>query len=149
MSPKGGVFYVGLVLQAQVAVYSISNGIPTFFKAVANPGSLVCWMTVNSSGTRLYTAETSSGTLTVYDVTSASSPEQLQHISVTGTGALPALPTNVALDTTGKFLYCVDRNNVLHVINVLANGTLSETLTPVALPTPEGTTPMGIAVLSK
>jgi 6-phosphogluconolactonase (cycloisomerase 2 family) len=146
LHPTLGVFYVGLPFQSQIAVYSISAGVATFVKAVSNPGKIVCWLAVNSAGTRLYAAETGSGTVSTYDITKAVSPNHLQQITLSGTGALP---TNLALDTTGNFLYCVDRKNVLHVINVESDGTLSETLTPVALPTPAGTVPMGVAVLSK
>ena len=146
MHPTDSVFYVCLPFQSQIAVYSISAGVATFIKAVANPGKIVCWLAVNSAGMRLYSSETGSGTVSTYDISKASSPIHLQQISVTGTGALP---TNAALDTTESFLYIVDRTNVLHVIDVLSDGTLSETLTPVTLPTPAGTTPMGIAVLSK
>jgi 6-phosphogluconolactonase (cycloisomerase 2 family) len=152
-SPLGGVFhptkqglYVGLPAENQVAVYVYNtSGVLSLSKVVSNQGSAVCWLAVNPAGTRLYTSETASGTLTVYDITLPSVPKQLQHMAVTGTGALP---TNLALDPTGNFLYVVDRLSVLHVINVLADGTLSETITPVPLPTPAGTTPFGLAVLS-
>jgi DNA-binding beta-propeller fold protein YncE len=152
--PARSTFYVGLVGQNQIAVYSVNTttGVATFFTAVSinatgQPHATTpCWLAINSAGTVLYVADTPSSIVSVFNIAKASSPILLQNLVVTGTGALP---TNLALDTTGNFLYCVDRNQVLHVINVLSDGTLNETLTPVALPTPAGTTPMGIAVLSK
>jgi 6-phosphogluconolactonase (cycloisomerase 2 family) len=148
LHPKIGAFYVALPLQSKVAVYgwNSATGVLGYKTEVTSPGNAPCWAAINSAATRLYVANTPSATITVYNIANPSAPVQLQYFTVTGTGALP---TNVALDTTGNFLYAVDRLNVLHVINVLSDGTLSETITPVALPTPAGSVPMGIATLSK
>ena len=148
LHPNLGMFYVAEPTQAKVDAYAINptTGVLGFKGQATNEGMAPCWQAVNSAGTRLYTAQTPSGTLTVYDITNAIAPKQLQYLSVTGTGALP---TNLALDPTGSFLYVVDRNQVLHVINVLSDGTLSETITPVTLSMPSGETPVGLAVLSK
>jgi sugar lactone lactonase YvrE len=148
LHPKIGAFYVPLPLQSQLAVYgwNSSTGVLGYKTEVKTMGNAPCWSAINSAATRLYVANTASGTIVVYDITLPASPKELQLFTVTGTGALP---TNMAFDTTGNFLYSVDRLNVLHVMNVLSDGTLSETITPVALPTPAGSTPMGIATLSK
>ena len=148
LHPKIGAFYVPLPIQSKLAVYgwSSASGTLGYKTEVKTSGFSPCWSAINSAGTRLYVANTGSGTIAVYDISLPASPKQLQVFTVTGTGALP---TNMAFDTTAKFLYSVDRLNVLHVMHVLADGTLSETIPPLALPTPAGSTPMGIATLSK
>jgi len=148
LHPKLGGFYVALPTQAKIAVYgwSSSAGLLGYKAEVVSPGKAPCWSVINSAGTRLYVANTPASTITVYDISNPASPKQLQYFTVTGVGALP---TNMAFDTTGNYLYATDRVNVLHVMNVLSDGTLSETITPVALPTPAGSAPVGIATLSK
>jgi 6-phosphogluconolactonase (cycloisomerase 2 family) len=139
--------YLALPGDQQIAVYSYNTaGALTFLRTVANQGNTVCWLAVNAAGTRLYSSEPVSGTISVYDLTNPKVPVQLQHISVSGTGALPA---HMHLDPTGKFLYVLDRLAVLHVFNVNSDGTVTENLTPFNLGLPSGTVPLGLAVLSK
>jgi DNA-binding beta-propeller fold protein YncE len=146
--PKIGAVYVALPTQSEVAVvgWNSSTGVLAQKTEVKTMGNAPCWSAINSAATRLYVANTPSSTIVVYDITNPAAPVELQLFTVAGTGALP---TNMAFDTTGNFLYSVDRLNVLHVLNVLSDGTLSETITPVALPTPAGSPPIGIATLSK
>ena len=113
---------------------------------VPNQGLAVCWLAVNAAGTRLYSAEPKSSTISVYDITNPKSPIQLQHLTVSGTGAIP---THMRLDPTGQFLYVLDRLGVLHVLNVASDGTVMENLTPFNLGLPSGTVPLGLAVLMK
>jgi hypothetical protein len=123
------------------ASYNLSS-----IKKFASPGDAPCWVTTNKAGTRLYTAETLSGSVTVYDITNSKNPVQLQHLTLSGT--MP-YATHTKLDTTEKFLYVLDRQGVLHVLDVLADGTVSENRSPYNLGLPEGTVPLGLAVLSK
>ncbi|MBZ5721073.1 MAG: lactonase family protein [Acidobacteriia bacterium] len=69
-----------------------------------------------------------------------------QDLAVSGTGALP---THTRLDPTEKFLYVLDRLGVLHVFDILADGTVAENHTPFNLGLPTGTVPLGLAVLKK
>ena len=49
-----------------------------------------------------------------------------------------------------KFLYVVDRQAVLHVLDVATDGTVSENRRPpFNLGLPAGTVPLGLAVLTK
>lgn len=140
-------FYVGLPAQHQVGVYSYNaSGTMTFLREVNNAGLAICWLSVNAAGTRLYSSETASGTISVYDITNTQSPKQLQHLNVSGTGPLP---THMKVDPTGKFLYVLDRLGVLHVFDIAADGTVAENHTPFNLGLPAGTVPLGVSVLLK
>ncbi len=139
--------YLALPGDAQIAVYSYnSTGTLKFLNTVANQGVSVCWLTVNAAGTRLYSSEPMSGTISVYDLTNPKLPVQLQHISLMGTAPVPA---HMRLDPTGAFLYVLDRTGILHVLNVNSDGTVTENLTPFSLGLPTGTVPLGLAVLMK
>lgn len=139
--------YLTLPADHEVGVYGYdSTGKLSAVGTASNQGIAVCWATVNAAGTRLYTSETPSGTIEVYDITNPKVPVMLQYFTVSGT--LPQ-PAHLRLDVTGQFLYALDRNGVLHVINVAADGTLSESITPYNLGLPTGTVPLGLAVLSK
>jgi hypothetical protein len=83
--------------------------------------------------------------MTVYDLSNPLKPVRKQHLAFEA-GSLPA---HMKLDPTGKFLYVLDRTGVLRILDVLADGTVSNTRTPVSLNLPAGTTPIGLAVLSK
>jgi 6-phosphogluconolactonase (cycloisomerase 2 family) len=139
--------YLALPGDQQIAVYSYNTtGTLRFLRTVANSGNTVCWLAVNAAGTRLYSSEPVSGTISVYDLTNPKIPVQLQHLAVSGTGATPA---HMRLDPTGNFLYVLDRLAVLHVLNVNTDGTVTENLTPYNLGLPTGTVPLGLAVLIK
>jgi len=139
--------YLALPGDAQIGVYSYNTtGTLKFLRTVANQGVSVCWLAVNGAGTRLYSSEPMSSSITVYDLTNPKQPIQLQHLTVMGTGAVPA---HLRLDPTGQFLYVLDRLAVLHVLNVAADGTVSENLPPLNLGLPSGTVPLGLAVLMK
>jgi len=140
-------FYIGLPAQHQVGVYSYnSTGSMTFLREVNSTGMAICWLCVNAAGNRLYTSETASCTIIVYDTTTTTNPKLLQHVSVSGTGALP---THSKVDPTGKFLYVLDRVGVLHVFDIAADGTVAENHPVVNLGLPAGTVPLGVSVLMK
>lgn len=139
--------YNGLPMAGQVGVTTYDTlGNLTFLKTVANQGSLICWMTMNTSGNRLYTSETASGTVTVYDTTAPATPTQLQHFSL----AAGSLPAHLKLDPTGQFLYVLDRLGKIHVLNVSpVDGTLTETVTPVPIGLPAGAIAQGMVTMMK
>jgi 6-phosphogluconolactonase (cycloisomerase 2 family) len=153
--PKQRAIYVGMPAVNSFAVYTYNTaGQIAYEKVIVNPGILICWLAVNPAGTRLYTVESTSNTVTVYDVSGGNflKPIQLQHFSLMTGGN----PTNLKLDPTGSFLYVLGLNetgttgNFLHVLNVSsADGTLTETLAPLAIPVHAGEIPQGIAVVMK
>ncbi|MBZ5721044.1 MAG: lactonase family protein [Acidobacteriia bacterium] len=145
--PSRGAVYGGLPLVSQLSVNKYtSGGALSFLRTVPNKGALICWLAINPAGTRVYSGETGSGTISVYDTTNPGVPKQLQHFTLTPSGSLPA---HLKLDPTGQFLYVVDRGGSLHVLNVAGDGTVTETHTAVNLGMPAGAIPMGIVTMSK
>lgn len=153
---KQRAVYVGLPDVNMVGTYTYnSSGVIAFAHLTADPGLQVCWMTANKAGTRLYTTETNSNSVTVYDISGANftKPKELQHLPLLPGG----LATNVKIDPTGAYLYVLGLNdppggvgNFLHVLNISsADGTVTETVSPTAIPEPTGEVPMGLAVALK
>jgi 6-phosphogluconolactonase (cycloisomerase 2 family) len=155
--PKQRAVYVGMPAVNQMGVYTYSTaGVLALAKIIVNSGSLICWFATDTAGTRLYSVESGTRTLTVYDISGSNftKPLQLQHFTlVSGTDE----PTNAKLDPTGQFLYVLGLQpngqtpgNFLHVLNVSSvDGTLTETQTPFKIPVHAGEVPMGLAVAMK
>jgi len=139
--------YTGEPMAGLIAAFSYDQlGNLALLNEVSNSGALVCWLAENTAGTRLYTSETMSGTVSVYDTTGAAKPLQLQHFSL----AAGSLPAHLKLDPTGNFLYVNDRLGMLHVLTVSqVDGTLSEPNAPLALHLPAGSVPMAVVTLMK
>ncbi len=151
--PTQAILYAALPADSQIGVYTYGpgTGTITFQTTVPNNGQLACWLAINSTGTRLYSGESMSNSITVYDLTNPLLPVQLQQITLsttmTGSGV-----TNLRFDPTGQFLYAISNvitESSLHVLNVAADGTLSETLAPLAIPVPLGNYPIGLATVMK
>ncbi len=149
MHPTKGVMYAALPADSLIGVYrySTTTGALTFVTTVANPGQLACWFAMDKAATRLYTAESMSNSVTVYDITNPLLPVQIQHLSLISTSG-DGGPGNIALDQTGQFLYTVNRSS-LHVLNVAADGTLTESIQPVNMGVPAGNYPFGLATILK
>ena len=139
--------YAGEPMANLIAAFSYDQlGNLALANEVANSGTLVCWLAENTAGTRLYTSESASGTVSVYDTTGAAKPIQLQHFSL----AAGSQPAHLKLDPTGNFLYVVDRIGMLHVLTVSqVDGTLSEPTAPLALHLPAGSVPMAVVTMLK
>jgi 6-phosphogluconolactonase (cycloisomerase 2 family) len=145
------VMYAGLPTLNEVAVftYDSTTGKVTFSNAVANPGMGVGWLAVGptSTGQFLYTSEPGSGTITVYSISSNGTKlTQVQHSSLMG---MSPVPGNLAFDSTGAYLYCLDSYHaLLHVLSVnAATGKLSEPNSPTALNVSAGNEPLGLATI--
>jgi hypothetical protein len=153
--PVGGVLnpltrgiYVTNASTEQISVFSYDTTFKlTLVKSLPDPGRAVCWATTNAAGTRMYTGETLSGSVTVWNITNSKSPVALQTLVMSGT---TPYATHVRLDPTEKFLYVLDRQGVLHVLDVASDGTVGENHTPFNLNLPDNTVPpLGLAVLLK
>ena len=151
--PTQAILYAALPADSQIGVYTYAPGTGemAFQTTVPNPGLLPCWLAINAAGTRLYSGESMSNSITVYDLTNPLLPVQLQHLTLSFTITGSAV-TNLRIDPTGKFLYAISNETAessLHVFNVASDGTLSETITPVAIPVPFGNYPIGLATVMK
>jgi 6-phosphogluconolactonase (cycloisomerase 2 family) len=146
INPKARIVYVGMPVGHFVGVYTYTlDGALTYIGSAPNNGNLVCWLVTNAAGTLLFTSETGTGTVTSYSLAKRTKP--VMHQQLTLSGATPA-PSNIALDPSEKFLYVLSGQS-LHVLNVDAAGTMTETASPVVLPVPADADPLGLAVVQK
>ncbi|MGH8092520.1 MAG: beta-propeller fold lactonase family protein [Chthoniobacterales bacterium] len=156
LNPRTAALYVTMPAPRLLNVMSYDTAYNvSLVNTLNSAGKAPCWATTNKAATRLYIAETPSGTVTVYDISDALNPVQLQHLKLAvagggaGAGAQP-YPTHTRLDPTESFLYVLDRRGLLHVLDVAGDGTLAENHTPFDLGLPNGAVPpLGLAVLSK
>jgi len=152
-NPDARQLYVGFVTVNKLGVYTWDeDGVPIFERTVPNSGKAICWLLTNRAGTRLYTVNTGSSTVSVYDTTDPDEPREIQAIQTSGPGALFQL----ALDPTERFLYVIGQRgshaapgNALHVLAVdEEDGTLTEmplSPVPITLQSPDAR-PQGVAV---
>jgi 6-phosphogluconolactonase (cycloisomerase 2 family) len=150
-NPVTNVIYAAMPAGAspQLAVYSWdkSTGALALVNSVADPQMGTCWLYTGGKGTRLYSSDFDSGTVSVWDIHQPNTPSLRQSLVLTG--GTSARPTNLRLDPFGKFLYVLDKAN-LHILNVSStDGTVSETITPMVLPVPSGEFPIGLATALK
>ena len=147
LHPTRRILYAGIVNKNVLAVYTYdASGALTFVRTVANSGMDICWLRTNAAATQLYTSESVTKSVSVYDISRATNPRLLQYFP------LPApngYVYTIALDPTEKFLYVI-AGTQLHVLNVDANGLVSETIAPLDLPgVTDAFQPIGIAVIQK
>jgi 6-phosphogluconolactonase (cycloisomerase 2 family) len=149
-NPKERIIYAGLPTLNEVGVYSYdaTTGAVSYIRAVANTGKGVGWLTTDSTGAYLYTAEPGTGTVSVYSLLHYQTPTMVQHYSLekSSKGETPSA-ANLAFDPTGAFLYCLDSaNSVLHVLTVSATtGEITEPNVPTVLSVPTGEQALGLA----
>src|SRR5204862_362191 len=98
--PSQRVLYAGLVTINELGVYTFNAaGVISFVRTVPNEGVDICWLRTNAAGTRLYSSESLTNTLTVYDTTDALNPVQIQHVTL---NAADGPVINIALDPNGN-----------------------------------------------
>jgi 6-phosphogluconolactonase (cycloisomerase 2 family) len=146
------LLYVGFTPIGRVGVYQYdASGQLTFLRSAADSGAAVCWLTVNRAGTRLYASNTGDNSISVFDLSDASHPVEIQHVILNGLGS----SFQFALDNEENFLHVVDQRssanvplgqgNSLHVLRVNPDGTLAEVASsPTTLALPPGTRPQGV-----
>jgi len=131
--PKEPLVYVSMVTGARLGIFEYDNtGKLTYLGATPNTGQLICWVIINKAGTRAYTTNNGSDTVSVYDLTDPRHPIEMQHIDLRGYGA----PYQMALSSDEKYLYAIKHRTfdetpvgdggTLNVIQIDATGKLSE-----------------------
>lgn len=153
--PKQAILYATFPVTSQLGVYSYdkTTGELTFLRGVSNSGIAICWITTNREGTRLYTSNTGSNSISVYDIAQdPTTPVEIQTVTLRGQSLNG--PVQVSLDSTGSFLHVVAQplttnplpNNQLHVLRVKqSDGTLTEVPTsPRLIPSVNNSFPKGI-----
>jgi len=152
--PSLPLLYVGFVSDSKLGVYEydVEGGL-RFLRAVPNSGQAICWIRINRAGTRLYTSDTATNSISVYDLTDAENPVQIQELNLSGQGNV----LQISLSTDEKSLYALSsrgdasipegQGNVLHVLTIRENGKVVESEAPVVFHEPNDTRPQGVAVV--
>jgi 6-phosphogluconolactonase (cycloisomerase 2 family) len=128
----------------------------TFVRAISNPGSfLPCWTHVNAAGTRMYSGNAGSDSLTVFDIShNPTDPRPIQSVALDR----PGDPWNFEIDPTGHVIFLLDmratrqvpagKGNQLHALRIGPTGLLTEERSsPVKIPVPVGTNPVGLVIV--
>ena len=155
-NPKHPILYVGYVTANKMGVYRYDGvGELSYVRTVANNGQGICWIRSNSAGTRLYTTDTTTNQVSVYDTSDAAYPVEIQTFTMEGVGN--GFQEGLSVDE--KSLYVISQRasasfptgqgNLIHSLSIGADGTLSETAPPVIFHLPAGVRPQGVAVTSQ
>lgn len=157
--PKKKLIYIGFVTARKIGVYRYDDeGRLTFIRTVPNAGKLVCWIKINEAGTRAYTANNADDTVSVYDLSDAETPKEIQTLILKGHGH----PYQLDLSPDERSLYVVKHRtynktprgdgSVLNVLAVGKDGMLEESgSSPVTLPVRDDllARPQGVLVISQ
>ena len=148
------LLYVGYVTDAKLGVYEYDlEGGLKFLRAVPNSGAAICWLRTNRAGTRLYSSDTGTNSISVYDLTNPEEPVQIQEFNLSGLGNVLqfALSTDerslYALSSRGSAAIPEGEGNQLHILTVKPDGTVKEDQSAVPFKEPADTRPQGVAVV--
>jgi len=154
--PRQPLLYAGFVTDSRLGVYRFSaNGRINFVRSVPNSGKAICWLRSNSAGTRLYSTDTISNSVSVYDISDAAYPVEIQNLVLAGLGN--ALEFELSADN--QYLYAISsrgsasipdgEGNALHILKIASDGTVAETAgSPILFNLPAGTRPQGVLTVS-
>jgi 6-phosphogluconolactonase (cycloisomerase 2 family) len=157
--PRRKILYAQLANLSETIVYRWDDQARlTFLRALRNPHSfLPCWTQVNALGTRMYSGNAGSDNLSVFDIAhDPTNPREIQSVQLNA----PGNPWNFQLDPTGRVIFLLDmravreippgRGNQLHALRIASDGHLTEERSsPVNIPVPVGTNPIGLAVVPR
>lgn len=138
--PQQKIFYVGMVFEGKLGVLEYnSDGEFNFVRSTA-AGAGICWVTINTSGNRIYTTNTLANTVSVLDSSDPLNPVEIQEFPLAGP---PAGPFQLALDSRGEYLYVITQKtldvfpveaNALHALKIAADGTIAAQTDRVEIP---------------
>ncbi len=164
--PTQNVLYVGFVAQNKLGVYRFdpASGAMTFQTTASNSGKAICWIVTNKSGSAIYTTNTADNSVSFYNASNPLAPTEAQRLALKEPGPMfindkgMMMPTSedfqLTLDPSGQHLYILSQHanpdfsvtngNLLHILTVAADGTLSEPAAPLHLPVDTRTRPWGV-----
>ncbi len=156
-NPKRKLLYAQVANLDETIVYRWNDDAQlTFVRALPNPRSfLPCWTHVNAAGTRMYSGNAGSDSLTVFNIAhNPANPRAIQSVTLDA----PGNPWNFEIDPTGRVIFLLDmravrqipagEGNQLHALRIGPNGRLTEEASsPVDIPVPTGTNPIGLAIV--
>ena len=155
--PRRKILYAQLANLSETIVYRWDDRARlSFVRALPNPHSfLPCWTHLNAAGTRLYSGNAGSDNLSVFDIArDPTNPREIQTVPLNA----PGNPWNFQIDPTGRVIFLLDmravrqippgRGNQLHALRIGTDGRLTEErASPVSIPVPVGTNPIGLAIV--
>jgi 6-phosphogluconolactonase (cycloisomerase 2 family) len=166
--PTEDVLYVGLPARNKLGVFTFgSNGGLVYETEVNNSGAAICWVRTTADGSRTYTLNSLSNSISLYNTSTATSPSESQHFFLSEPGPMFTNLLGLSQVTSGpfffelapdeRFLYTLNQRqdyfssssdgNNIHIVTVGSDGTLSEPFATVSVPTPATARPVGIVVL--
>ena len=167
--PTQNILYVGFWTFDDVGVFSYdSTGALTYITDALMSGSLVGWLRVTADGTRMYASNTGDASISVLDLTFPMGPVETQHLLLKDSDGTPFLrngqqqivtsaPYQLALSPDEQNLFVVSQRvttnpndvnspgNILHILAIAADGTVSEPGADVQIAVPLSTRPQGVA----
>jgi len=131
--PHLPLLYVGFVTINRLGVYQYSQtGRLSFLRSVPNSGAAICWLRTNLAGSRLYSSDTGTNSISVYDLSDPYKPVEIQNLVLSGLGNA----LQFSLSTDEQYLYAVSsrgsasipdgQGNALHVLKIESDGTVTE-----------------------
>jgi 6-phosphogluconolactonase (cycloisomerase 2 family) len=156
-NPRLKILYAQIANLNETIVYRWSDDARlTFVRALSNPNSsLPCWTHVNAAGTRMYSGNAGSDSLTVFDIAhNPADPHPIQSVALDA----PGNPWNFEIDPSGRVIFLLDmravrqipagEGNQLHALRIGPDGLLTEERSsPVKIPVPVGTNPVGLVIV--
>jgi 6-phosphogluconolactonase (cycloisomerase 2 family) len=159
--PSAPILYVGLVTVNKLGVFTYDdvdgpsdpNWGVQFVGAAPNSGAAICWLRVNHSGTRLYSSDTGTNSISVYDLSNPLKPVQIQELNMSGLGNA----TQFEISPDDAYIYAISsrasatipdgQGNALHVLKIADDGTVDEIAkSPILFHLPDGVRPQGVAI---
>jgi DNA-binding beta-propeller fold protein YncE len=165
--PTQSILYVGFVLRKEIGVYTYdaASGALTYVTSAPLSGPAPCWVRANATGSRIYTTTTGDNGVSVLDTSLPLAPTEKEHLILNdegpfydagGSGSPTSQSYEENLSPDGKYLFVLSQRttldstvttgNVLHVLRVAGDGTVSETVADVPLDVAVGVRPQGVAI---
>ena len=160
--PNSNVLYVGFPVAGMIGIYNIdqNTGALSFNNSVMS-GPAVCWLRTNANGTNLYALNSGENTVSVFNASTPSSLSSQQKVALKNAGPLYSAMNfttsedfSLSFSPSGKNLYVISQYtnpdlslgnyNLLHVLKVNNDGTLTEPANPLTLPVPNSVRPQGV-----